>query len=105
MYEYLIQHGIALYGVSWRNPTAKNRDWNFDTYADAALRAIDVVRSVSRSPDVNIMGGCAGGMMVSILTALLASRGEKKINSTTMLVTLLDSRVDAEILLLSLIHI
>ena len=99
MYEYLIKHGIQLYGVSWRNPTAKERDWNFDTYAEAALRAIDVTRSVSRSPDVNIMGGCAGGMMVSILTALLASRGEKKINSTTMLVTLLDSRVDAEILL------
>jgi polyhydroxyalkanoate synthase len=99
MYEYLIQQGIQLYGVSWRNPTAKERDWNFDTYADAALRAIEVVCSISESPDLNIMGGCAGGMMVSILTSLLASRGETRINSTTMLVTLLDSRVDAEILL------
>lgn len=99
MYEYLLQHGIQLFGVSWRNPTAKERDWDFDTYASAALKAVDVACSVSESPDVNIMGGCAGGMMVSIMTAILASRGEKKINSTTMLVTLLDSRVDAEILL------
>lgn len=99
MYEYLLQHGIQLYGVSWRNPTADERDWDFDTYAAAALRAVDVVCSVAGSPDLNLMGGCAGGMMVALLTVLLAARGETKINSTTMLVTLLDSRVDAEILL------
>jgi polyhydroxyalkanoate synthase subunit PhaC len=99
MYEYLVQHGIQLFGISWRNPTSKERDWSFDTYAEAALEAIDVVTAVTGSDDVNLMGGCAGGMMVSILTAVLAARGDTRIHSATTLVTLLDSRVDAEILL------
>ncbi len=99
MYEYLLQNGIQVFGLSWRNPTAKERDWDFNTYADAAIEAIDVVREVSGSDDVNIMGGCAGGMMVSILSAIDAARGTGRIHSSTMLVTLLDSRTDAEILL------
>lgn len=99
MYEYLLQHGIQVFGISWRNPTAKDRDWNFDTYAEAALEAIDVVRAVSDSDDVNLMGGCAGGMMVSILAAVLAARGDTRVYSATTLVTLLDSHVDAEILM------
>ncbi len=99
MYEYLLQHGIQVFGISWRNPTAKERHWDFSTYAEATLDAIDVVREVSGSPDVNVMGGCAGGMMVAILAAMDAARDEQRIHSTTMLVTLLDSRTDAEILL------
>ncbi len=99
MYEYLLKHGIQVFGISWRNPTPKERDWNFDTYAQAALEAIDVVRAVSGSDDVNLMGGCAGGMMVSILAAVLAARGDTRIHSATTLVTLLDSHVDAEILM------
>ncbi len=99
MYEYLLQHGIQVFGISWRNPTKEQRDWSFDTYAEAALEAIDVARAVSGSDDVNLMGGCAGGMMVSILSAVLGARGDTRIHSATTLVTLLDSRVDAEILL------
>ena len=99
MYEYLLQHGIQVYGISWRNPTKAQRDWGFDAYAAQALEAVDVVREVSRSADVNVMGGCAGGMMVSILAAILAEHGDRRIHSATTLVTLLDSKVDAEILL------
>ena len=99
MYEYLVQHGIQVFGISWRNPTPNERHWSFDTYAEAALEAIDVVRAVTGSDDVNVMGGCAGGMMVSILAAVLAARGDSRIHSATTLVTLLDSHVDAEILM------
>ena len=33
MYEYLLQQGIQVFTISWRNPTGAQRDWNFDTYA------------------------------------------------------------------------
>ena len=65
MYEYLLKHGIQVFGISWRNPTGAQRDWDFDTYAQATIEAIDAVREVSGSPDVNIMGGCLGGMTVA----------------------------------------
>jgi polyhydroxyalkanoate synthase subunit PhaC len=92
LYEYLLQRGIQVYGISWRNPTGAQRDWNFDTYVQATIDAIDVVRKVSASPDVNIMGGCLGGMTAALTQAHLAALGEEhRINSSTMFVTLLDT--------------
>ncbi len=99
MYEHLLKRGFQVFGMSWRNPTAEQRDWDFDTYAQAVLDSIDVVREVSGSPDVNLMGGCLGGMMVAITAAILAARGDDRVNSVTIGVTLLDLAADAKILL------
>ena len=92
LYEYLLQRGIQVFGISWRNPTGAERDWNFDTYVQATIDAIDVVREVSGSPDVNLMGGCLGGMTAALTQAHLAALGEEdRIYSSTMFVTLLDT--------------
>jgi poly[(R)-3-hydroxyalkanoate] polymerase subunit PhaC len=99
MYEYLLKHGIQVFGISWRNPTGAQRDWNFDTYAQATIEAIDAVREVSGSPDVNIMGGCLGGMTAAIVQAYLAARGDTRINSATMTVTLLDCESEGRMFL------
>jgi len=99
MYEYLLQHGIQVFTISWRNPTGAQRDWNYDTYAQAVIEAIDVIREVSGAPDVNIMGGCLGGMMVALVQAHLAALGERLINSATMTVTMLDCDSDGRMFL------
>jgi polyhydroxyalkanoate synthase len=99
MYEHLLKQGFQVFGLSWRNPTAEQRDWNVDTYAQAVLDSIDVVREVSGSPDVNLMGGCLGGMMAAIVASILAARGDNRVHSVTMGVTLLDLDADAQILL------
>ena len=99
MYEYLLQNGIPVYAISWRNPTGKQRDWDYDTYAQATIEAIDVAREVSGSPDVNIMGACLGGMTVAIVHAHLAAQGDSRINSATMTVTLLDCESDGRMFL------
>ena len=99
MYEYLLKHGVQLFGISWRNPSGAQRDWNFDTYAKATIEATDVAREVSGSPDLNIMGGCLGGMTVAIVQAHLAALGDKRINSATMTVTLLDCESDGRMFL------
>jgi polyhydroxyalkanoate synthase subunit PhaC len=91
LYEYVLQRGIQVFGISWRNPTGAQRNWNFDTYVQATIDAIDVVREVSGSPDVNLMGGCLGGMTAALTQAHLAALGEEdRIHSSTMFVTLLD---------------
>jgi polyhydroxyalkanoate synthase subunit PhaC len=92
LYEYLLQRGVQVFGISWRSPTRAQRDWNFDTYVQATVDAIDVVREVSGSPDVNIMGGCLGGMTAALTQAHLAALGEEhRIHCSTMFVTLLDT--------------
>jgi polyhydroxyalkanoate synthase subunit PhaC len=99
MYEYLLKQGIQVFGISWRNPGGAQRDWNFDTYAQATIEAIDVLREVTGSPDVNIMGGCLGGMTVAIVQAHLAALNDHRVHSATMTVTLLDCESDGRMFL------
>jgi polyhydroxyalkanoate synthase len=99
MYEYLLKQGIQVFGISWRNPSGAQRDWNFDTYARATIEAIDVLREVTGSPDVNIMGGCLGGMTAAIVQAHLAALNDHRIHSATMTVTLLDCESDGRMFL------
>ena len=99
MYEYLLKHGIGVYTISWRNPTPAQRDWNYDTYVRAVIEAIDVAREVSGSPDVNVMGGCLGGMTAALAQAHLAAIDDHRINSVTMTVTMLDCDSDGRMFL------
>jgi polyhydroxyalkanoate synthase len=99
MYEYLLKQGIQVFTISWRNPTGAQRDWNYDTYAQAVIEATDVISQVSGSPDVNIMGGCLGGMTAAVVQAHLAALGERRINSATMTVTMLDCDSDGRMFL------
>ena len=95
--HYALEAGLQVFTISWRNPTQEHRHWNFDTYIDAIEEAIDVVRDVTGSPDVNIEGGCVGGITVAALLAHLAARGEHKVKSATLMVTLLDTSVETQL--------
>src|SRR3712207_8026130 len=53
--------GLQTFMLSWRNPGPDERRWNLDTYVARVLRAIDVARAVTGSPDVTLMGFCGGG--------------------------------------------
>ncbi len=100
MFEYLLKQGIPVFTISWRNPTGEQRDWTFDTYVQATIDAIDVVREVSGSPDVNAMGACLGGMTLALTQAhLTASGDDHRIHSATMTVTVLDTDSDGRMFL------
>ena len=99
MYEYLLQRGIPVFGISWRNPTGAQRDWNFDTYVQAAIEAVDVAREISGSPDVNIIGACLGGMTAALAQAHLTAQDDDRIHSTTFMVTLLDTESEGRMFL------
>ncbi|MGH7933964.1 MAG: PHA/PHB synthase family protein [Candidatus Binataceae bacterium] len=89
--EHAVARGVQMFAVSWRNPTAANRDWGLDDYVGAANAAIDAARDITGSADVNLLGVCAGGITSSLLLGHLAAASERKINSAALLVTMLDS--------------
>ena len=89
--EYARKNGVQLFAISWRNPTAANRDWNLETYLSACKQAIAVVRAVTDSPQVNLLAACAGGYTATTLLGHLAALGENPVHTTTLLVTVLDS--------------
>ena len=61
--EYSVSRGLQTFLLSWRNPGPEQADWDIDTYAERILTAIDAVREVTGSQDVNVIGFCAGGIL------------------------------------------
>jgi polyhydroxyalkanoate synthase len=99
--RFALDAGLQTFTISWRNPGPQHRDWNFDTYLAAIEQAIDVVREITGSPDINIEGGCVAGLDVVAVLADLAQRGERKVHSATLMVTLLDTSADTQLNLLA----
>jgi polyhydroxyalkanoate synthase len=93
--RYLVANGLQVFTISWRNPTPEQREWGFETYDHAVLEAVDVVRAITGSQDINILGACLGGMTLATLLGHLAARGDRRIHAVTFLVTVLDSNVES----------
>jgi polyhydroxyalkanoate synthase subunit PhaC len=85
--------GLQTFAVSWKNPTSAESDFGLDTYAAALEEAVDVMREITGSEDVNIWGSCSGGITTSAFLANLAARGEAKVHCATVPVCLLDMAV------------
>jgi polyhydroxyalkanoate synthase subunit PhaC len=89
MVRFLLDSGIQVFCVSWRNPTAANRDWGLDSYVAALDEAVDVVREITGNDDISMMGSCSGGITSTAYFATLGSAGEK-IRNMVLAVCLLD---------------
>jgi polyhydroxyalkanoate synthase len=91
--QFALQGGLQTFAISWKNPTAAESQFGLDTYVGSIERAIDVMRDITGSANVNIWGSCSGGITTSALLAHLAARGEAKVHSATVAVCLLDMAV------------
>ncbi|HEV7863320.1 MAG TPA: alpha/beta fold hydrolase [Acidimicrobiia bacterium] len=92
--EHLVAQGQHVFTISWRNPTAEQRDWNLDTYVAASLEAVTTAALIAGSPDVHLVGACAGGITAAALAGHLAATGERRIRTITFLVTVLDTAAE-----------
>ncbi|WP_209379355.1 PHA/PHB synthase family protein [Pararoseomonas baculiformis] len=95
MVRYLTEQGFTVFMVSWRNPDASMDGITIEDYMDLGpLEASDVVREITGSPAVNVMGYCIGGTLLAMTLAWLAARGDDRFNAATFMVSLQDfSRV------------
>jgi polyhydroxyalkanoate synthase len=91
MVQFLLSSGIQTFCISWRNPTAEQRDWGLDTYVAALDEAVDAVRDITATDDVTMMGSCSGGITASAYLGCLAGRNEPKIKSVVLAVCILDT--------------
>ena len=90
MVEYAVNRGLQTFMLSWRNPTREQADWTLDTYAGRVLTAIDAVREVTGAPDIDVIGFCAGGILLTLALNHLAALGQAPVHSASYAVTLLD---------------
>jgi polyhydroxyalkanoate synthase subunit PhaC len=95
--EYATGRGLQTFMLSWRNPGPEQGSWDLDTYAGRVRAAIDTVREITGSADVNLIGFCAGGIIATTLLNHLAATGDDRVHSMSYAVTLLDFGLRAPI--------
>ncbi len=89
--RYAVSQGHRTFVVSWRNPDDSMKNTTWDNYVeDVAIQAIKVVQEIGGAKQINALGFCVGGTILSSALAVLAARGEKPVASTTLLTTLID---------------
>jgi len=87
--EYAVGRGIQFFTISWRNPGPEFRDRGLADYIAAIKELIGVTSNITGSPDINLLGVCAGGITSSVLLGHLAATDQRLINAATLLVTML----------------
>ena len=91
MVQFLLNSGIQTFCISWRNPTAAQRDWGLDTYVASLDEAVDAVREVTSADNVSMMGSCSGGITAAAYLGTLVGRNKHKIKNMVLAVCVLDT--------------
>jgi polyhydroxyalkanoate synthase len=93
MIEYFVGQGVQVFAISWRNPTAENRNWGFDTYGQAILNALEAVEKITQTERTHLQASCSGGILAAMTAAHLNAIGEgQRLASLTLMVTVLDQQ-------------
>jgi polyhydroxyalkanoate synthase subunit PhaC len=91
MVQFLVEQGHEVFVMSWRNPDARHRDWNLDTYGGALVEALAAVRAISGAAKASLCALCSGGIMASMVAAHLGVTGQlDQLASLCLGVTVLD---------------
>jgi polyhydroxyalkanoate synthase subunit PhaC len=99
--EYLTRNQFQVFAISWRNPTAAERDWDMATYVAAIREAIEAIGDITKSPDVVVHAACSGAMTATVLAGVLAARREPLIRAMTLMVAVLAGSPDTQLGLFS----
>jgi polyhydroxyalkanoate synthase len=89
MFKYLVESGFTLFTISWKNPvpagrsadsSLKDLDWE-DYMALGPLDALRVVKAITGTERVNLVGYCLGGIMLQVTLAYMAAVGDQAASS------------------------
>lgn len=90
--KWLTDKGYSAFIISWRNPDASMADIGLDDYMRlGTLAAIEKVQEATGEEQINTVGYCIGGTMLSCTLAHLAAKGDlNQIGCSTFLVSQVD---------------
>jgi len=83
--KYLVDRGHTVFVVSWRNPTAEDRDLGMEDYrVQGVFAALDAISAIVPERQVHAVGYCLGGTMFAIAAAAMARDGDGRLRSLTL---------------------
>ena len=84
--KFLTGEGFTVFMVSWRNPTAEDREIAFDDYRSVGVdAAVATVREIMPDRQIHALGYCLAGTLLSIAAAAMARDGDTRLKSITLL--------------------
>jgi polyhydroxyalkanoate synthase len=83
--KYLTGMGHTVFMISWKNPTAEDRDVTMDDYLSlGVLAALDATAKVVPKRKVHGVGYCIGGTLLSIAAATMAQKDDDRLATVTL---------------------
>lgn len=98
--NWLVSQGHTVFMISWRNPDAADRDLGMDDYyRQGAMAAIDFISEMHSEVGIHLTGYCLGGTLAIITAAAMASNGDQRIKSLSLLAAQADFTEAGELML------
>lgn len=98
--KWLVDQGRTVFVVSWVNPSPELKHKTFEDYIKQGLfEALDAVKDATGEKKIDTIGYCIGGTMLSTALALMAKKGDDRINSATFFTAQADFTEAGDLLL------
>ena len=98
--RYLVGQGYTVFCISWRNPSAEDRDLGMDDYRKMGMMAaLDAVEAIVPGTKIHATGYCIGGTLLSIAAGAMGCAGNRRLASMTLFAAQTDITEQGELAL------
>ena len=98
MIKWLTEQGHTVFVISWVNPDEKLAHKDFADYVtEGALTAVDAVEKATGESEINLVGYCIGGTLLTAMLAYMQAMGDTRARSATFFVTLIDFSIPGDL--------
>ncbi|WP_058533177.1 PHA/PHB synthase family protein [Legionella saoudiensis] len=89
--RWAVEQGITVFIISWINPDSSFAHKSlYDYLKEGPQEAINVIKEQMQVPQVNTLGFCIGGTLLSLLLAYNKAHKDDSIHSATFLAAMID---------------
>ncbi|MBP2549140.1 polyhydroxyalkanoate synthase [Neorhizobium galegae] len=89
--KWCVDQGHSVFVISWVNPDEHHASFSWEDYSAQGIDfALSTVEKAAGEKEINVIGYCVGGTLLSATLAVHAKRGDRRVQSATFLTTQVD---------------